>query len=119
MTESRGIYARRGLALAFLRASISSDEEGCILWPFTTTDGYGQVKYKGRRWRAHMLALVLSGQPRPEGYEAVHDCDQPACINTKPGHLHWDTHQANITAALDRGRLRRDNGRFTTSKEVS
>jgi hypothetical protein len=41
--------------------------------------------------------LVATGQPRPDGMEPCHSCDNP-------DHLHWDTHQANMAEMGARGR---------------
>lgn len=56
-------------------------------WPWTAcvTNGYGQVRFEGRRWRAHRLVYTLLVGPIPDGMELDHECRQPLCV--RPSHL--------------------------------
>lgn len=87
----------------------SAGTDAC--WPWLSSrnqKGYGLFTWNGRRWRAHRLALVLSGNLPVFGDLACHSCDNPRCCN--PAHLRWDTPQANTADMLRRGRHRHGNG---------
>ena len=76
----------------------------CVLWPFAKgAGGYGRVVWEGRYLRATHVVLEAAGHDRPgQRAEACHSCDTPLCVN--PGHLRWDTHEANIRDMEVRGR---------------
>lgn len=80
----------------------------CWEWPFhRDKDGYGQLTLNGRRYRAHAVALILSGQPRPSAPNnlALHSCDNPPCCN--PAHLRWGSVRQNAMDSVERGRWSR------------
>lgn len=68
-------------------------------------DSYGQVYYKGRPRRAHIVSWALShGGILPEhGLSVCHTCDVPLCV--RPDHLFLGTQQENLQDASRKGRL--------------
>lgn len=72
-------------------------DSGCWEWDGGLSAGYGQVKIRGRQWRAHRLAYILMVGPIPKGLELDHLCRNKKCVN--PAHLEpvtgWvNTHRA-------------------------
>ena len=77
----------------------------CWLWLGHKTDrGYGDCYFKGKLWKAHRLAWVLSGRTIPEGKKVLHHCDNPPCVN--PRYLWTGTQQDNMDDCRERGRIR-------------
>jgi len=65
--------------------------------------GYADVSYRGKTWRAHRLAYVLAKGPVPAGMVVSHVCDNPPCCN--PDHLVARTEKGNMRDAVAKGRL--------------
>lgn len=69
-------------------------DEWCLIWPFSTTRGYGAFQYLGKRYYAHRFMCELAHGPVPSDiHEAAHSCGDTACIN--PNHLSWKTPSEN------------------------
>lgn len=75
-------------------------ENGCWNWTGAIHLGYGEIRWKGRLFRAHQIAYLLFKGDVPEGLEIDHLCENRRCVN--PDHLEAVTHQVNIA----RGRLK-------------
>ena len=93
-----GVY--NGELLQFLEQAIQMSKDGhadCIIWPYgVDKDGYGQVTRNGDKWKAHRLALVLSGVKNEPDLFCCHApiiCHNASCVN--PSHLRFDTPKAN------------------------
>ena len=55
-------------------------------WEWTggkTKDGYGRFALRGKDWKAHRFAYMLSTGKQPE--QVLHRCHNPACV--RPNHL--------------------------------
>lgn len=66
----------------------------CLIWPFSTTRGYGRFNYLGKSYYAHVFMCELAKGPAPsDSHEAAHSCGDAACIN--PHHLSWKTPSEN------------------------
>lgn len=68
-----------------IREKIEITDGGCWKWTRCLIRGYGQVCYKGRRWRVPRLTWELLVGPIPEGLTIDHLCRNTTCVN--PEHL--------------------------------
>jgi hypothetical protein len=85
--------------------ALEREPGGCWLWTRRHWNGYGQVWFKGREWRAHRLAYLLHHGLLPEGKMICHTCDERACCN--PDHLYLGTQTENMRDRRVRGRTAR------------
>lgn len=73
----------------------------------TVNDSYGQVYYKGRPRRAHIVSWAISVGHLPDvssgGLGICHKCDNPICV--RPSHLFLGTQSDNMQDAASKGRL--------------
>ena len=77
-------------------------EPECLEWPFATASGYATMYLEGRKVGVHRLVTAAwQGQPKL-GEEALHSCDNRACVN--PLHLRWGTRQDNVDDMMARKR---------------
>ena len=95
----------------FIRKVANAVSDECIFWPYgKDNNGYGFVNHKGRKQKAHRLALMIAtGRSPGPGIEACHSCDNPGCVN--PAHLRWGTHADNMLDMVVRGRTARPRRR--------
>lgn len=83
-------------------------ETGCWLWTGSTDqNGYGRIggydKHgKYRALIATRVSLELAGVEIPDGLDACHKCDTPACVN--PSHLFAGTAKQNAQDMVAKGR---------------
>ena len=78
----------------------------CKEWQgYRDKDGYGRVRFAGKRVMAHRVAYILT---RGLALDAIagrvirHKCDNPGCVN--PEHLEEGTHQDNMDDKVARKR---------------
>jgi hypothetical protein len=65
-------------------------EDWCLIWPFSTTRGYGHFVYLQKGYYAHRFMCELAHGPAPSDlHEAAHSCGDEGCVN--PRHLSWKT----------------------------
>lgn len=78
----------------------------CWLWMGGVThNGYGRFKFEGKTRRAHRYSFVQHRGEIPRGYDVLHSCDTPSCVN--PDHLFLGTHQDNMIDRSAKGRQSR------------
>lgn len=76
---------------------------GCILFVGRRdSDGYAQIKDRGRAVSLHRWAWESKHGPIPDGSHVLHVCDTPNCIN--PEHLYLGDHSRNMRDKAERGR---------------
>lgn len=96
---------------------VESDTNKCLLYPFLTNDGYGDIQYrmegKVQHMRAHRLVYQLKHNCILTKDDIIrHTCDTPACCN--PRHLLCGTHADNVQDKVNKGRQAKGktNGRY-------
>lgn len=89
--------------------TIEQQPAECVFMPGPPPNPNGsvQVAYNGKAEYAHRLVLKLTVGEPPEGTEACHSCGNGHLGCITPGHLRWDTHQANIEDKFAHGTMLR------------
>lgn len=72
--------------------------------------GYGVLPKSVHGSRLAHRAALAAQLGRPVEGVALHDCDNPPCISTEPGHVREGTQAENMADAAARGRAR--GGRY-------
>jgi hypothetical protein len=97
------------------RVDRSGGPEACWRWlGCRDANGYGWLRWQGKRERAHRVALALDGRPVPPGQCGRHLCIYGLRDCCNPAHLAPGTHREN---AEDRRRMGRSCGRRLLSDE--
>lgn len=92
-----------GALLKFINSILSTEEENCIIWPYTRTwNGYGQISFNGRREVASRLVCELVNG-KSDKLVCMHLCGKGhlGCVN--PRHLEWGTYKQNAEMAIEHG----------------
>lgn len=91
------------------KISIGSGDD-CWLWTASLNrpNGYGNIVWKGKRWKTHRLAWVLEFGDIPEGLEVCHKCDVKRCV--RPSHLFLGTHADNMADMVRKGKSPNNKG---------
>jgi len=77
----------------------------CWNWRRATDEqGYGTLRVRGKKDRAHRVAYVLTYGEIPPGLYVMHDCDNPRCV--RPDHLFLGTSLDNNRDMWAKGRAR-------------
>lgn len=112
--------ARRGQARKFLEGALATPTDECLLWPFSTRNGYGQLMIRPKLCYVHVLVCERFHGPRPPGMEVAHGpCHTRRCFN--PRHLSWKTPSENHMDKVRDGTIQRGeraNGVKLTEREV-
>lgn len=79
---------------------------GCHEWQGSRgRGGYGIVRINGRSVFAHRASLAQAiGRPLTAEEYAMHECDNPPCIRTGPGHVVLGNALMNSRDMFDKGR---------------
>lgn len=93
--------SQESITRVWSRVDASADPDECWLWTGSRAqDGYGQIKFDGKYWRAHRLVKWLTTGDLPE--VVMHLCDNPLCCN--PYHLKSGTTLDNVRDCIAKGR---------------
>lgn len=66
----------------------------CWIWTGSKhRDGYGQLFFRDKWWKAHRLSWFMKKKRRTV-LHVLHKCDNPSCV--RPGHLFKGTHTDNV-----------------------
>lgn len=101
------------------------DKDVCWNWKaYRDRDGYGRVRYHGKKRAAHHVAYELTVGPIPATFEGrptelMHTCDNPACCN--PNHHKLGNALLNQRDKLYKGRTPygKAAGRYKHGKRVN
>jgi len=68
----------------------------CLIWPFSTTRGYGRFSHLGKAYYAHTFMCELAHGPAPSpDHQPAHSCGMGDEGCTNPRHLSWKTASEN------------------------
>jgi DNA-binding transcriptional regulator YiaG len=84
------------VVLLWLQARVAYNGDDCLVWPFSTVRGYGNLKYRDKITYAHRVMCELRHGPPPSPtHQAAHSCGRGdhGCVN--PRHLSWATPSQN------------------------
>lgn len=87
----------RWTALRFYQDTVLTyDGDECLIWPFSTTRGYGQLRYEGRpQIVSRLVCMEAHGEPPDETYQAAHSCGKGNLGCVAKRHLSWKTQSEN------------------------
>lgn len=102
-----GASARVDVGVRIARNSITDPETGCQNWTgIRDRGGYARMKIDGRRVKVSRVVVERqSGRPISKGKQALHSCDNPACVAAD--HLRVGTPAENMTDMANKGRCHR------------
>lgn len=97
------------------KVDASGGPDACWVWtgPRWRT-GYAQIWVVDRQVLVHRFAWALEHGDIPPGRQALHRCDNPACVNVR--HLFLGTQADNMQDRSAKGRVRQ--GRRLTAEQV-
>lgn len=92
MSQARENYGKLLLLVERAATLPHGDSDPCVLWPFSTKNGYGQVLVDGKNRTAHSEVLRRrDGDPPDPSMEARHRCRARRCLV----HTEWGTRADN------------------------
>lgn len=94
---------RLALVPMFWRKTQKGADNECWPWlSYKNENGYGYISYQQSTTIAPRIAAFIKyGQPPSDKHQALHSCDNPACVN--PNHLSWGIQSRNMLEARQRG----------------
>lgn len=85
--------------------------DGCWPWIGAKRKGYGSVRWDGKAQFAHRVSWMLANGNITGGLWVLHKCDNPPCV--RPDHLFLGTALDNARDAIQKGRMKYGNVRFS------
>jgi hypothetical protein len=90
--------------IRFIKFLSKPDKNGCINWlGYKTSFGYGRFKLDTKSILAHRFSYRINIGPIINGFDVLHHCDNPSCVNHE--HLYLGTDMDNSSDKRLRGRL--------------
>lgn len=81
----------------------SEGQNACWIWKKgKDARGYGILRFRGRAYKAHRLAWILTHGEIDDDLFVCHHCDNPPCVN--PGHMFIGTQSDNMRDMVSKGR---------------
>lgn len=110
----------RWTALRFYQDTVLAyDGDECLIWPFSTTRGYGQLRYEGRpQIVSRLVCMEAHGEPPDETYQAAHSCGKGNLGCVAKRHLSWKTQSENEADKKEHGTDNRRGGAKLSVREV-
>lgn len=91
------------LARFWDKVEIPKSPDACWVWiAARNRKGYGDLSFRGRRYRAHRLSFELANGSIPDGLQIHHTCDNPPCV--RPQHLWAGSALENTADMIAKGR---------------
>ncbi len=101
----------------FLEVVLPYSGADCLVWPFSTNRGYGQMRYKGQQGLVTRLVCEAQNGAAPSpSHHAAHSCGQKRCVSRH--HLIWKTPIENEADKLGHGTFdnRRGGAKLTEAQ---
>lgn len=96
-------------ALTKFSHRLRETESGCQEFMGSrNTEGYGNIWYEGKCWKAHRFSWRAWKGPIPEDMLVCHTCDNPPCCNID--HLFLGTNLDNTLDKVRKGRMAPTHG---------
>ena len=95
---------------------VDDPDDACWEWIASKNmSGYGQIMMPGGRpMLASRFAMLITHGTIPDGYDVLHQCDNPPCV--RPDHLKFGTHTDNMREMV--ARKRRLRGHVLVASQV-
>lgn len=100
-----GQLKSKSLIDRILERCVERPETGCLLWAGWKLNGYGNIRWQGKRLYVHRSIYEDVHGPIPKGLCVCHACDTPTCVN--PEHLFLGTIQENTADKVGKNRQSR------------
>lgn len=85
--------------LKYIESKGIRQDNGCLLWPNLTRNGYGAVSYKGKLWTLHRLVYELYHDKKIKEKNVIrHLCNNKMCYNIE--HLKEGSQKENTEDML-------------------
>lgn len=87
----------------FMEHVMFEPNSGCWLWIGSVNPGgYGNFWHGGKCLKAHRFSHIAFIGPIPDGFDVMHKCDTPSCVN--PSHLKAAATLENVRDCWAKGR---------------
>ena len=86
---------------------VPEPNSGCWIWTgaiHSKIFPYGKMRVNGKSLNCHLLSWILYRGEIPKGFQVLHHCDIPSCVN--PNHLFLGTQKDNMNDAVQKKRHR-------------
>ncbi len=113
-------FGEGNVAYYYRTVVLPYEGDECLTWPFTTSSGYGMIRYDGNmRIVSRLLCEEEHGPPPTPKHEAAHSCGKgkQGCVTRR--HLSWKTGAENAADKVRHGTIARGakSGRAKISEE--